>query len=300
MKILLLGADGQLGWQLRRSLSPLGEVIALTRSSAGLCGDLSRPADLAATVRAVRPDLVANAAAFTDVDGAEARPHEAMAINATACEVLAASAHECGAWILHFSSDYVFDGGGDRPWRETDPARPLSAYGRSKLAGDEAVARLAPWHFILRAGWLFDTWGRNFVKSVLRAARAGTPLRLVNDQWGAPTRAAAVADVAAHLVRARAPECAGRYHLCAGGATTWEGVARYALERANALGWPGARDAQAWPGVPAAALGRAAARPANSRLDATRLRERFGLTLPPWQEGVDAVVTELVAREELA
>lgn len=301
MKILLLGADGQLGWQLRRSLAPLGEVVALTRGSTQGCGDLARHAELAATVRAVRPDVVVNAAAFTDVDGAEARPDEAMAVNATACQILATTAQACGAWMLHFSTDYVFDGSGDRPWRETDAARPLGAYGRSKLAGDEAVMRHAPLHLVLRAGWLFDTWGRNFVKTVLRAARAGTPLRLVNDQWGAPTRAAALADVAAHLLRMRTPETAGLYHVSPAGEATWEQVARHVVAQAQSHGWAVAPEVHRWPGVPAKALGRPAPRPANSRLDASRLRERFGLALPDWRTGVDAVVAELVAgHEELA
>ena len=158
MKILLLGANGQLGWQLRRSLGVVGTVTALNRASAPLCGDLARPQELASTVQAVAPDVIVNAAAYTAVDRAQSEPDAAFAINATACAALAAAAEHCGAWLVHYSSDYVFDGSGEQPWSETDPTGPLNVYGSSKLAGEIAVAHGCERHLILRASWVFDSW----------------------------------------------------------------------------------------------------------------------------------------------
>ena len=236
MKILLFGAGGQLGWQLRRSLGVLGEVTALTRASASACGDLADAAGIARTVRELRPDAVVNAAAYTNVDRAESEPDAAFAINARACETLAVEAAHLGAWMVHYSTEYVFDGSGERPWRESDPTAPLNIYGRSKLAGEQAVAAHCPGHLILRTSWLFDTWGDNFLKWVLQAARQRPELDIVSDQWGAPTRAALLADVTAHLLRNLQPELAGIYHVAAAGATSRHGMATFALECARQAG----------------------------------------------------------------
>jgi dTDP-4-dehydrorhamnose reductase len=297
MKILLLGSRGQVGWQLARSLSVLGALTALHRGSSSHCGDLARPAALAATIRSLAPDVIVNAAAYTAVDRAEAERDAAFAVNAGACETIAAEARKLGAWLVHYSTDYVFDGTGERPWKEADPTAPVNVYGRSKLAGEHAVAGCER-HFILRTSWVFDAWGQNFLKSILRAAAQRDTLNVVSDQWGAPTRAALIADVTAHLLRRRTPDAAGIYHLAAAGETNWHAYAQFAIEYAAGCGMPmKARAEQVHP-IATADYPTAAVRPANSRLDTSRLRDAFGLHLPPWQDGVRSVVAELAALRE--
>jgi dTDP-4-dehydrorhamnose reductase len=295
MKILLLGSRGQVGWQLARSLSVVGDLTALHRGSTSACGDLARPQELATTIRALAPQVIVNAAAYTAVDRAESERDAAFSVNADSCEMLAGEARKLGAWLVHYSTDYVFDGAGERPWKETDATAPLNVYGQSKLAGEQAVAAWER-HIVLRTSWVFDTWGQNFLKSILRAATQRDNLTVVSDQWGAPTRAALIADVTAHLLRRLAPETAGIYHLAAGGETNWHAYAQLAIAHAIECG-------MALKTVPAnvrpigtADYPTAAARPVNSRLDTTRLRSTFDLHLPAWQDGVRAVVAEL-ARE---
>jgi len=295
MNILLFGADGQLGWQLRRSLCVVGDVTALTRTSDSHCGDLADAAGIARTVRELRPDAIVNAAAYTAVDRAETEQDAAFAVNHRACEVLAAEAERIGAWVVHYSTEYVFDGSGQAPWRESDRAAPLNVYGRSKLAGEQAIARACPRHLILRCSWLFDTWGDNFLKWVLGAARQRQGLEVVDDQYGAPTRAALVADVTAHLLRALRPELAGTYHVAAAGEASRYGLAVFALQCAQLHGLSLQSGPESVQPVPSTAFPRPAARPANSRLDTLRLRDTFGLALPHWQLGVEAVVAELAA-----
>jgi dTDP-4-dehydrorhamnose reductase len=290
MKILLLGASGQVGWQLRRSLSVLGDVVALDRSGGG---DLADLAGLAATVRRVAPQAIVNAAAYTAVDKAEQDTDLAFAINATACGVLAREAAAAGAWLVHYSTDYVFDGSGTRPWREDDATSPLNAYGRSKLAGEEAITAEGGRHVILRTSWVFDTWGRNFLKTIVRAAAQRETLDVVDDQWGAPTRAALIADVTAHVLRRAEAKHAGIYHLAAAGETTWHAYASYALAQAAAAGAALKATADRIRAVPSTQFPAPARRPANSRLDTSKLRSTFDLVLPPWQDGVAAVVREL-------
>ncbi|MES2634398.1 MAG: dTDP-4-dehydrorhamnose reductase [Pseudomonadota bacterium] len=299
MKILLLGAQGQVGWQLRRSLAVVGEVIALHRESPEMAIDLSRPQTLVDAIRAVRPDVIVNAAAYTAVDRAEAEREAAFAINAHACEVLAGEARASGAWLVHYSTDYVFDGSGTTPWRETDQTAPINTYGESKLAGEQAVMQGTDRHIVLRCSWVFDTWGQNFLKSILRAAAQKESLNIVCDQWGAPTRAALIADVTAHIVArlrpSHLPAQAGLYHLAPTGETNWHEYASFAIAHALACGMPlKATPATVLP-IPAAQYPVAAPRPANSRLDTTRLRATFGLALAPWQDGVREVVAELAA-----
>lgn len=295
MKLLLLGASGQVGWQLRRSLAVLGEVVALDRRSVGLCGDLSQPDGLAATVRDVRPDAIVNAAAYTAVDQAESDYDAALQINGHACEVLAREAQRLGAWLVHYSTDYVFAGTGERPWTEADATSPVNAYGRSKLAGEEAIRAHCERHLILRTSWVFDTWGSNFLKTILRAAAQRESLQVVDDQWGAPTRAALIADVTAHMLRSVQLSQAGVYHLSMGGATQWNEYARFAVQQAIAAGAAMKASPQRIEPVGSSHYKTAAVRPANSRLDTRRLRETFGLALPHWQDGVSAVVSELAA-----
>jgi dTDP-4-dehydrorhamnose reductase len=294
MKILLLGANGQVGWQLRRSLGVLGDVTALHRQSEPWSGDLAHPEALAHSIRALAPDVIVNAAAYTAVDRAESEEAAAFAVNALACETIAQEARRLGAWVVHYSTDYVFDGTGERAWRETDPTAPANAYGRSKLAGEQAIARLER-HIVLRTSWVFDTWGQNFLKSILRAAAQLESLTVVADQWGAPTRAALIADVTAHVLARLRPDAAGIYHLAAAGETNWHAYATLAVEHALACGMAlKSGPAQIRP-IASAEYPVAAARPANSRLDTKKLRGVFGLVLPPWQDGVRAVVAELAA-----
>lgn len=304
MKILLFGADGQVGWQLRRSLAPVGEVIVASRDGSGLCGDLLQPAGLARAVAEVRPSVVVNAAAYTAVDKAEDNRDAAFAVNAAACEALAQATREHGCWLVHYSSDYVYDGRGERPWREQDATAPLSAYGQSKLAGDQAILQINPQHLVLRTSWVFDTWGQNFAKSILKAAAQKDELAVVADQWGSPTRAALIADVTAHVLRdtsrASQPQAlAGVYHVAASGYTTWHEYAGLLLAEAHAAGMklraaPGKVRALASSDYPVRAP-----RPLNSRLDTALLRQRFGISLPAWQDGVRAVVAELAYHQRM-
>ncbi len=296
MNILLFGAAGQLGWQLQRSLSVLGRVTALDRHSKALCGDLADLEGIARTVQAVRPAIVVNAAAYTAVDKAETERDTAFAINAAAPEVMAREAQRLDAWMVHYSTDYVYPGNGERPWKESDATAPLNAYGASKLAGDEAVAAACARHLIFRTCWVFDSWGQNFAKSILRAAAQRDSLNVVCDQFGAPTRAALIADVTAQALRQPDTGKAGIYHLAAGGVTHWQEYAALAVEHAIACGMELKVTPDKVHAIPAAHYPVAAPRPGNSRLDTTRLREAFGLVLPPWQDGVRAVVAEIAAR----
>jgi dTDP-4-dehydrorhamnose reductase len=296
MKILLLGGNGQVGWQLRRSLALLGEVTVATREG-GICGDLLQPERVKQSIKALKPDVVVNAGAYTAVDRAEDEPDLAFAINGTACEALAEATLDTGSWLVHYSSDYVYRGDGTRPWVETDPCEPLGVYGKSKLAGDVAVVR-NPRHLVLRTCWVFDTWGGNFVKSILKAATQRDELKVVCDQWGAPTRAALIADVTAVALRqvmhsAQDTALAGIYHLAPSGETNWNEYARLAIAEAMQRGVPVRATPDKVHAIPAAEYAARAPRPANSRLDTTSLRRTFGITLPPWEAGVRAVVGEL-------
>lgn len=298
MKILLFGSTGQVGWQLRRSLAVLGEVVALDRGSQSLCGDLGKPDGIAATVAAVKPDVVVNAAAYTAVDKAEDEQDLAWAINAHACDALARATAGAGAWLVHYSTDYVYDGSGTRPWRESDPTGPLGIYGASKLAGDQAIQQHTPRHIVLRTSWVFDSWGQNFARSMLKLAASRDALSVVADQWGAPTRAALIADVTSHVLRTvtakpSAEALAGVYHLAAAGETTWHAYAQLVLAEGAAHGLALRVQASNVKAIPTSGYPTRARRPANSRLDTSKLRNTFGLRLPPWEDGVRAVVAEL-------
>ena len=296
MKILLLGKNGQVGWELQRSLAPLGELVALDRHSTDWCGDLGNLAGLAATVQAVRPDLIVNAAAHTAVDKAESEPELARTINALAPGVLAQEADKIGAWLVHYSTDYVFDGSGTKPWVETDTPAPLSVYGQTKLEGEQLIAKRCKNYLIFRTSWVYAARGGNFAKTMLRLAQERERLTVIDDQWGAPTGAELIADVTAHAVRhvLQRPQDAGLYHLAAGGETTWNGYAKHVLAQAGR-----ARSAinlvvKEVAAVPTSAFPTPAKRPHNSRLDTTRLQATFGLTLPAWQCGVDRMLAEIL------
>ena len=298
MKILLLGCTGQVGWELQRSLSLLGELIALgsnTDTNPGrLCGSLTDLAGLARTVQTVRPDLIVNAAAHTAVDRAESEPELARSINALAPGVLAVEAAKIGAWLVHYSTDYVFDGSGNRPWQESDATGPLSVYGQTKLEGEQAVAANAR-HLIFRTSWVYGARGANFAKTMLRLAGERETLSVIDDQFGAPTSAELLADVTAHAIRAamQRPELAGLYHCVAGGETSWHGYARHVLATAQTLGWTLKAGPEQVGATATASYPTPAQRPLNSRLNTSKLQQAFGLVLPQWQTGVARMLTEI-------
>ena len=296
MKILLLGKNGQVGWELQRSLAPLGEVTALDRHSQDLCGDLSNLQGLAATVQAVRPDLIVNAAAHTAVDKAESEPELARIVNALAPGVLAQEANQLGAWLVHYSTDYVFDGSGSRPWLETDTPAPLSVYGQTKLEGERLIAEHCKRHLILRTSWVYAARGGNFAKTMLRLAQERERLTVIDDQWGAPTGAELLADVTAHAIRQlmQRPQDAGLYHLAASGETTWNGYAKHVLAQAERAQPAIKIIAKEVAAVPTSAFPTPAKRPHNSRLDTASLQTTFGLSLPVWQQGVDRMLAEIL------
>ncbi|MGE5865697.1 MAG: dTDP-4-dehydrorhamnose reductase [Rhizobacter sp.] len=296
MKILLLGKNGQVGWELQRSLAPLGQLVALDRHSEPTA-DLGDPEGLAALVQALKPDVIVNAAAHTAVDRAESEPELARTVNTTAPAALAREAAALGAWLVHYSTDYVFDGSGTAPWTEADPVAPLSVYGQSKADGEAAIRLSGCRHLIFRTSWVYAARGGNFAKTMLRLARERERLTVVDDQFGAPTGAELLADITAHALRtAQArPEVSGTYHAVAAGETTWHGYARHVIAQALAAGQTLRAGPDAVHPVPTSAFPTPARRPANSRLDTTRLCRTFDLTLPAWQHGVDRMLAEALA-----
>jgi dTDP-4-dehydrorhamnose reductase len=296
VKILLFGRNGQVGWELQRSLAPLGEVIALgSGSENGLSGDFLDPDGIVRTVRTVRPDVVVNAAAYTAVDKAESEADRAAQLNALTPAVIARATAETGAWMVHYSTDYVFDGSGTRPWREDDATGPLSVYGRTKLAGEQGITSANPRHLVLRTSWVYGARGGNFAKTMLRLARERDRLTVIDDQFGAPTGADLLADVTAHALRSLLAGTgqAGIYHVAAGGETTWNGYARFVVGCAQQAGEKLKAGPQEVDPVPTSAFPTPARRPHNSRLDTSRFRAAFGLVLPPWQQGVARMLQEL-------
>ncbi|MDO9605225.1 dTDP-4-dehydrorhamnose reductase [Hydrogenophaga sp.] len=299
LKILLLGPNGQVGWELQRSLAPLGELVALDRhgtDAEGGCGDLTQLDALRQTVLAMRPDVIVNAAAHTAVDKAESEPELARTLNALAPGVLAEAAHGVGALLVHYSTDYVFDGTGTTPWAEAAPTGPLSVYGRTKLDGERAIQASGCRHLIFRTSWVYAARGGNFAKTMLRLAAERERLTVIDDQFGAPTGADLIADVTAHAIRQvlQRPQDAGTYHLAAAGETTWNGYARHVIETARRLRPEMALAVQDVAAVPTSAFPTPAQRPHNSRLDTTRLQQTFGLRLPDWRRGVDRMLVEIL------
>lgn len=295
MKILLLGKDGQVGWELQRSLAPLGQVLALNSRSKAHCGDLANLPGLAETVRAYAPDVIVNAAAYTAVDKAESDREQAFKVNAEAVGVLARAAADCAALLVHYSTDYVFPGQGTQAWREDDSVGPLNAYGASKLTGEQAIQAAGCQHLIFRTCWVYAARGNNFAKTMLRLAAERDSLGVIDDQHGAPTGAELIADITAHTITAtrREPALTGLYHLAAAGETTWCGYARYVLEQAAALGVPLKAHAEQVNPLTTDAYPTPAKRPANSRLDTHKLQQAFALTLPDWRLGVARMLTEI-------
>lgn len=299
MKILLLGKNGQVGWELQRSLSVLGDLVALDRHGPDLCGDLANLQGIARTVQTVRPDVIVNAAAHTAVDRAESEPDLAHTLNALAPGLLAQEAAKLGALLVHYSTDYVFDGSGTRAWVETDTPAPLSVYGRTKLEGERLIAAACPRHLIFRTSWVYGARGGNFAKTMLRLAQQRERLTVIDDQFGAPTGADLLADVTAHAILSvlQQPQQAGLYHLAAGGETSWYGYAKYVLAQSQHAQSTIKLIAVSVDPVPTGAFPTPARRPLNSRLDTAKLQAAFGLRLPPWQQGVARMLDEVLMNE---
>ena len=296
MKILLLGKNGQVGWELQRSLAPLGEVLALDRHSTDFCGDLSQPERLAQTVRDWRPDVIVNAAAHTAVDKAETEPDLARCLNATAPAALAQAAADIGAWLVHYSTDYVFNGQGDQAWQEGDVTGPISVYGQTKREGELAIVASGCKHLIFRTSWVYAARGGNFAKTMLRLAAERERLTVIDDQHGAPTGADLIADVTAHAIRQALQKHAlsGLYHLVASGETSWHAYASHVIAQARILRPELSLKVSEIAPVPNASFPTPAQRPHNSRLHTGKLQQAFELVLPPWQAGVNRLLTEIL------
>ncbi|SDA25429.1 dTDP-4-dehydrorhamnose reductase [Nitrosospira sp. Nsp18] len=300
MKILLFGKNGQVGWELQRSLAPLGELIAVDFDSRDFCGDFTRLDGIAQTVRMVSPDVIVNAAAHTAVDKAEDEPERVHVINALAPATLAKEAGKLDAWLVHYSTDYVFDGSGSKPRVETDPTGPLNVYGQTKLEAENAILESGCHHLIFRTSWVFAALGGNFAKTMLRLAQERDGLTIIDDQIGAPTGADLLADVTAHALRAavKRPNVSGLYHLVAAGETSWYGYARFVLNCARESGLRLKVAPENILPVPTSAFPSPATRPKNSRLDTEKLQSTFDLSLPSWQTGVARMLTETLEKNQ--
>jgi len=282
VKVLLTGKNGQVGWELSRTLAPLGEIVAFDRG--GL--DLTAPDQIVSAVRSVRPDVIINTAAYSAVDRAESEPETAYSINATAVALLAEEAKRAAALLIHYSTDYVFDGSKGAPYTEEDHPNPLNAYGRSKLAGERAIAATDGPHLILRTSWVYAARGRNFFLTVRHRLREGNEMRVVSDQIGAPTSAQALAEATAELLKRHGAkslgDARGIYHVTAGGSTSWHGFATEIarLERPN---FP----VRVLP-IASSEYSSPARRPGNSRLSNEKLTRSFGIALPKWEACLEA------------
>lgn len=298
MKILLFGKNGQLGWELQRSLAPLGELIALDKNSEEYCGDFSNVAGIATTIRQLSPDIIVNAAAYTAVDKAEHEPVLANLVNALAPATIAEEARRIGAWLIHYSTDYVFDGSNQQPWLETDSTAPLNVYGASKLAGEQAIIASGCRHIILRTSWVYAARGANFLKTMLRLAQERETLQVIDNQIGAPTSADLLADCSTHIIMAirHRPDLAGLYHLTASGCTSWHHYACFVIDRARIAGLPIKIANENIQAVSARDFSNPTLRPENSRLNTSKLQNCFGLTLPIWQNGVSRILSEIIEK----
>jgi dTDP-4-dehydrorhamnose reductase len=297
MKILLLGKNGQVGWELQRALSVLGEVVALDRhpvatAYGSLAGDLYDLAGLRETIRSVSPDVVVNAAAYTAVDKAESELDLARTVNALACQVMAEEALRLGAWLVHYSTDYVFDGSGTTPWKETDTVAPVNYYGATKLEGERMIEASGCKHLIFRTSWVYAARGNNFAKTMLRLAKDRPSLNVIADQIGAPTGAELLADVAVAALQQSVvkPGLGGIYHLAPTGETSWHAYAKFVIDFARAHGESLAVDAVN--PIATTEYPTPASRPLNSRLNTEKLRDSFSLHLPDWQSGVTRMLME--------
>lgn len=292
MKIVLFGKNGQVGWELQRALAPLGEVIALDSASTAYCGDFLNPEGIRQTILTIKPDVIVNAAAYTAVDKAESDAEAAHTINSVTPGVLAEEAAACDAWLVHYSTDYVFPGTGSVPWQEEDSTAPLNCYGVTKLEGEQRIVAACPKHLIFRTSWVYASRGNNFAKTMIRLGKERTELSIINDQFGAPTSAELLADCTAHaLMQARQNgQVAGIYHLAAAGETTWHDYASYIFETVKDRMPLAVTTIKA---VATSAYPTPAQRPHNSRLNCNKLQRTFDLRLPHWKQGVSRMLDEL-------
>jgi len=293
MKILLLGKNGQLGWELQRSLIPLGEVIALDRNSTIHCGDLADTSGIIDTIDQIRPDVIVNAAAYTAVDKAESEQSVAEQINATVISAIAESAEKIGAILVHFSTDYVFDGTGDTRWVESDPIAPLNIYGKTKSQGELFIIQKCSRYLIFRTSWVYAAKGKNFAKSILALANQREELSVIDDQFGAPTGAELLADCTAHAIlkATNNEKLFGIYHLVASGTTTWYEYAKFVLDRSKEKGLE--FKAKGIVPVSTESFPTAATRPKNSRLNNRKFQQAFEMTLPDWRIGLVRTLDEI-------
>mgnify|MGYP000869507595 CR=1 FL=1 len=292
-KILLFGKTGQVGWELQRALVPLGSVIAVDTHSTEICGDFSDPQGVAETVRLIRPDIVVNAAAYTAVDKAESEYKLAHLINAASVEAIARETEALNAWLVHYSTDYVFPGTGDSPWDENDRPAPLNVYGETKLAGEKSIQQECSKYLIFRTSWVYAAKGNNFVKAMLRLARERHEISVVNDQFGAPTGAELLADCTAHAISIamNKTDVTGLYHLVATGTTNWFEFAQLIFAEARKAGLTLA--VQKVNAIKSDSYPTPAKRPLNSRLNTSKITQKFGLTLPHWENGVKRMLAEV-------
>ena len=299
MKILLFGKNGQVGWELQRSLSSVGELVALDTDDQTPCGDFTRLEDIIQTIHSVSPDIIVNAAAYTAVDKAESESVLAHTINTKALKILAQESLKIGAWLVHYSTDYVFNGNGTKPWKETDPTTPINIYGSTKLEGEKAVINSGCKHLIFRTSWVYSARGKNFIRTMIHLAQNREYLSVIDDQIGAPTGAELLADVTTHSIYTalKQPHVSGLYHLAAKGETSWYGYANFVLDKARQSGIKLQVQAENIQPVTTDAFPQTARRPGNSRLNTRKIEHTFDLTLPLWQTGVTRMLTEIFKKD---
>ncbi|HGE8269453.1 TPA: dTDP-4-dehydrorhamnose reductase [Aeromonas hydrophila] len=296
MHILLFGKNGQLGWELQRALAPLGKLTALSHDSKDYCGDFLNPDGLIETIRALKPDIIVNAAGYTAVDLAETKQDIAMRINAESVEVLAKEANKLGSLLVHYSTDYVFDGSGIQAWNELDSPSPVNFYGKTKLSGEQAVQKYCDRYLIFRSSWIYSTYGDNFIKTILNIGLDREIISVVNDQYGAPTGADLLADCSAHAIKVVLDDeskC-GLYHVVASGVTSWYEYALFIFDLSKKQNKK--IKVKEVIEVPSASFLREAIRPMNSRLSTEKFQCEFNLVLPEWRRGVERMLTELMAK----
>ncbi len=298
MKILLFGKAGQVGWELQRSLAVLGDLTVLGSKSKPLCGDFKDLDGIRASIQAVKPDVIVNAAAQTAVDKMEDEPALAQLVNAQAPAVIAEEANKLGALLVHYSTDYVFDGSGDQPWQESEQTNPLSIYGQSKLDAETAIEAVGGHYLIFRTSWVYAARGRNFAKTMFKLAKERETLSVIADQVGAPTGAELIADVTAHAISVALKDqsTTGIYHLVASGDVSWHGYAQFVLDYCRDQGVDFKVSAADVLPVPTTEYPTPATRPLNSRLKTDKLQKTFNLTLPHWQKGVAHMLDEFLER----
>lgn len=295
MHILLFGKTGQVGWELQRALAPLGKITALSTRSTEWCGDLTQPEEIRKSIQNLRPDIIVNAAAYTAVDKAESEPDLAELINSTSVKVMAEEAKKLDAILIHYSTDYVYSGEGQNRWQESDKPEPRNVYGKTKLSGEQAITAADINYLIFRTSWVYASRSNNFIKTMLRLGSEKEALSIINDQIGAPTGAALIADITAHALRMiqANPELSGIYNLAAAGETSWFDYASLIFTESEKYS-TGLKIKKLSP-IKTAEYITPAKRPLNSRLDLTKIERSFNLTLPHWQNGVRYAINEILA-----